>query len=69
MYKQRDDSVLTKIRKETKRFSSLFIGQGNMKTNRIKRFMRDFARSDAGASHLAVSALLVVSILYATTII
>ena len=38
-------------------------------TNRISRFMYEFGRSESGASHLAVGALLVVTILYATTII
>ena len=40
-----------------------------MKNNRLKRFLDDFGRSEKGAPHLAVSALLVVSILYATTMI
>jgi len=40
-----------------------------MKHNRFSRFFHEFGRSEAGASHLAVGALLVVTILYATTII
>lgn len=40
-----------------------------MKQYRFKRFFNEFGRSEAGASHLAVGALLVVSILYATMII
>lgn len=40
-----------------------------MKHYRFKRFFNEFGRSEAGASHLAMGALLVVSILYATTII
>ena len=37
--------------------------------HRISQFIREFGRSESGASHLAVGALLVVTILYATTIL
>ena len=37
--------------------------------HRISQFMYAFGRSESGALHLAVGALLVVTILYATTII
>ena len=40
-----------------------------MKTRRLQRVMSDMRRDDARASHLAVGALLVVTILYAATII
>ena len=40
-----------------------------MKTDRIVRYLHEFGRSDSGAAHLAVGAMLLVTILYATTII
>ena len=40
-----------------------------MKTHRLQRVMSDMRRDDARASHLAVGALLVITILYAATII
>ncbi len=40
-----------------------------MKTQRLQRVMSDMRRDDARASHLAVGALLVITILYAATII
>jgi hypothetical protein len=40
-----------------------------MKIRRLQRVMSDMRRDDARASHLAVGALLVVTILYAATII
>ncbi|MDX2094895.1 MAG: hypothetical protein SFW64_03040 [Alphaproteobacteria bacterium] len=40
-----------------------------MKNTRFAKFFHEFGRSETGASHLAVGALLVVTILYATTII
>ena len=40
-----------------------------MKTEKLHRIKTDFRRDDARASHLAVGALLVITILYATTII
>ncbi|MFM9891005.1 MAG: hypothetical protein ACKVOE_10300 [Rickettsiales bacterium] len=39
-----------------------------MKNNRLSRFFSDFKRDDSRASHLALGAILVVSILYAATI-
>jgi len=40
-----------------------------MKNFRLQRVISDMRRDDARASHLAVGALLVISILYAATII
>ena len=40
-----------------------------MKTNRFTRLMHGIMRNEAGASHLVVGAMLVVTILYATMII
>ncbi len=40
-----------------------------MKTRRLQQVMSDMRRDDARASHLAVGALLVITILYAATII
>ncbi len=39
-----------------------------MKQYRIKRIMDEMKRDDARASHLAVGALLIITILYAATI-
>lgn len=39
-----------------------------MKFDRIRQVLSDMKRDDARASHLAVGALLVVTILYASTI-
>ncbi len=40
-----------------------------MKTDRFVRYIHEFSRSDSGAAQLAVGAMLLVTILYATTII
>lgn len=40
-----------------------------MKYGRFSRYFHEFFKSDSGAAHLAVGAMLVVTILYATTII
>lgn len=40
-----------------------------MKTDKLERIKNDMKRDDARASHLAVGALLVITILYAATII
>jgi hypothetical protein len=40
-----------------------------MKSERLQRLVSDMKRDDARASHLAVGALLVITILYAATII
>jgi len=40
-----------------------------MKSKRLQRLMSDMRRDDARASHLAVGALLVVTILYSATMI
>lgn len=39
-----------------------------MKTHRLTRFFTDIKRDDSRASHLALGAILIVSILYAATI-
>lgn len=40
-----------------------------MKPNRLHRLIMDMKRDDARASHLAVGALLVMTLLYASTMV
>jgi hypothetical protein len=40
-----------------------------MKTDRFSKIIYEMKRSESNASHLAVGALLVITLLYATTII
>lgn len=40
-----------------------------MKPHRIHRFVHDMKRNDARSTHVAVGALVIITILYATTII
>lgn len=40
-----------------------------MKPNRLKRLLTDMKRDDARASHLAVGALLAMTLLYASTMV
>jgi hypothetical protein len=62
--------LLKRDKKEAKVLVHFLQWAASMKSsNRISRFMYEFGRSESGTAHLAVGALLVVTILYATTII
>lgn len=39
-----------------------------MRTGKLGKFLSEITRNEAGASHLAVGAMLVIGILYASTI-